>query len=76
MKNFQTSDLALAAFIECHDQACSIELIRPGKAIFIFSHNEKIDELIQAFWSGSSLVEPKNFFSQLKFLKTRLYEIQ
>lgn len=70
---YRTSDLALATVISLHYPIEAIDHQNPRKALFSFSRNEKLDELIKGYWRGELKVEPQSFFNQLRQIKSRIY---
>lgn len=72
---FQTSDLGLAAALSCRGFKL-IDLVwgESHKATFVFERGEELNSAIEQYWADSLLIEPKAYFSQLKTIKTRLYE--
>jgi len=71
---FKTADLALATTISLWYPLDCIERTSNSKVIFLFKKDKPLDELVQAYWRKELEVEPQAFFTQLKFLKTRIYE--
>ncbi|OGK31103.1 hypothetical protein A3F29_03895 [Candidatus Roizmanbacteria bacterium RIFCSPHIGHO2_12_FULL_33_9] len=43
------------------------------KVKFVFERSEKLEETITKFWNGSLLVEPKNYWSAIRELKSRIH---
>lgn len=73
---FQTSDIALCATLCCLGyQIERIDREIKSKALFIFKRDEKIDDLIKAYFQHQLKVEPLSFFNFLKEIKTRIYNI-
>ena len=70
---YQTSDLALATAISLWYPIDAIDRTDPRKATFLFKRDEKIDELLEAYWKRELKVEPQTYFNQLKAIKARLY---
>lgn len=72
---FQTYDLALASALVSKGFSISgIEKTQyGGRAAFVFDRSNKLDEVIQAYWSDQLKVNPKAYFDVLKHIKTRLY---
>lgn len=71
---YSTSDLALATTISLNFSIKEMDKTNPRKAIFIFDRNKKLDEYINRYWRKEILVEPRQYFDQLKALKARIYE--
>ncbi|HLL60640.1 MAG TPA: DUF5659 domain-containing protein [Candidatus Nitrosocosmicus sp.] len=70
---YSTSDLALAATISLFYPLESIDKTNPHKAEFLFKRDASLDQLIESYWRRELKVEPQTFFTQLKFIKNRLY---
>ncbi len=70
---FTTSDLALVTAISLSYPIETIEKQNPRKAQFIFIRNKQLDELVDKYWKKELLVEPRQYFDQLKAIKTQLY---
>lgn len=70
---WQSSDLALATVLSLFFPISSIDKQNPRKAEFIFERSRKLEELINQYWKKELLVEPRQYFDQLKSLKARLY---
>lgn len=71
---FSTSDLALATVISLFYPLDVVDKTNPHKALFVFKRDDKLDDVIEAYWRRELKIEPQSFFQQLRFLKTRLYE--
>lgn len=71
---YQTSDIGLATAISLYFPVDSFDKSNPQKVIFNFKRHAGLDNLIQNYWSKKLLIEPQTLFSQLKSIKTRLYE--
>jgi len=70
---YSTSDLALATAISLWYPIDAIDKTDPRKATFLFKRDEKLDELLGAYWKRELKVEPQLYFQQLKAIKARLY---
>lgn len=70
---YQTSDISLATTLSLFYQLDSIYRQSDQKSFFIFKREKKLDETISKYWLGSLKIEPKDYFNQLKNIKTRLY---
>lgn len=71
---YTTSDLALVTTLSLFYPIESVERTSSDKAMFLFRRAEGLDELIEAFWRRELNVEPQAYFTQLKIIKSRLYE--
>lgn len=72
-KVFSTSDITLATTLSLWYPIESIDRTNPKRAIFIFVCDDKLNQLIQNYWKKEVLVEPRQYFDQLKAIKNRLY---
>lgn len=70
---FQSFDLALATTLSLWFPIETIDKTNPQKAVFLFKREAGLEEMAEAFWKKELKVEPQAFFSQLKFIKSRLY---
>lgn len=70
---FTTSDLALTTAISLCFPIDVIDKQNPRKVSFLFKREEKLDELIEAYWKRELKIEPQQYFNQLKAIKARLY---
>lgn len=71
--HYQTTDLSLAAFLSLHTPLEYIDKNQNSRATFFFSNSKETLELVEAYWNRKAQVEPQNFFQQIKYLKTRIY---
>ena len=71
---YKTSDLGLAAAISMLYPLDLIDKSNPRRAVFAFVRQEGIDQCVEGYWSGEFKVTPRDYFSQLKYLKSRLYD--
>lgn len=69
-----TSDLSLASLLSLSYVLDHIDQTNPRRAVFVFRRDDGIDQLVEAFWSDQAQVSPRLYFSQIKYLKSRLYE--
>lgn len=70
---YSTSDLPLAATISLWFPLDLVDKGNPSRALFLFKRETDLDKLIERFWRGEVLVEPKTYFAQLKNIKSRIY---
>lgn len=71
---FSTFDLALAAAISLYYPLETIDRSQDSRRVlFIFSRNQKLSELVDRYWKKELLVEPRQYFDQIKAMKARLY---
>jgi NADH:ubiquinone oxidoreductase subunit len=67
------SDLALATTLSLYFQIKNIDSTDKRRICFIFDKNDEVDSLISKYWSDELVIEPKQFFNQLKVIKSRIY---
>lgn len=71
---FKSSDICLCSALCCFDyQIEKVIKDNPSKVIFVIRKNEKLDELINKYFTHQLKVEPLSFFNFLKEIKTRIY---
>ena len=70
---FTSSDLAIVATISLYFPIESIDRQNPRKAQFVFVRNTELNNLIERYWKKELLIEPRQYFDQLKAIKNRLY---
>jgi hypothetical protein len=70
---YRTSDLNLAAVLSLDVPIEKVDRQNPAKILFLFAESEQLRHLVDEFWKGQLRVEPKLYFSQLKNIKTRIY---
>lgn len=70
---YSTSDLALATAISLWYPIEVIDRANSHKAQFLFKRDEKLNQLIEAYWKNELKVSPLVYFNQLKIIKARLY---
>ncbi|WP_407057150.1 DUF5659 domain-containing protein [Desulfobacter postgatei] len=72
---FKTSDLSLIALLQVFGYKIKkIKREETNKVIFFIEKDNKLDSLIQSFWSRSLSVEPLAYFESLKNIKSRIYQ--
>lgn len=72
-KYYWTSDLAVAATISLFLPIEAVNRQNPRRTEFVFERCDKLDEILECYWRGELSIEPKQYFNQLKNLKSRLY---
>lgn len=71
---YKSSDLAMISTLSCYGyQIEAIDKQNPNKAVFLIKRDEKLDNLIQQYFTHQLQVEPLMFFNFLKEIKTRIY---
>lgn len=73
-EHYKTSDLALATTLSLYQPISSVDKTNPKRVIFAFSNSPKITDICGQFWDGTLRIDPKQFFSQLKNIKSRIYD--
>lgn len=70
MENYQTSDYLLAASLVCLGVGLDMcNDVGEGRMAFVFKRFENLDLVLQQYWSGKLLVEPRLFAHAQKYLK-------
>ena len=75
MKNdsINTSDIGLAAYLlTIGFEVDYLDRNNPQRVEFVFSESKDVQQAIDAYFAGNALVEPKQYYFQLKSLKSRL----
>ena len=73
---FRTSDIALCSALCCYGyQVEAVDRQNPAKAVFLIQQDERLEDLIQLYFTHKLKVEPLGFFNFLKEIKTRIYNI-
>ncbi len=68
------SDLGLAAALICRDhEMSSTERDVTGRTYFMFTQNDELSHDLNDYWSGSLDVKARNYFDNIKMLKSRIY---
>jgi hypothetical protein len=71
---YKTSDMGLScALVSIGYEMKGIEW-EGKKGVFTFKESKKLEEDIEDYWNRKLEVEPYDYFSNLKMLKSRLYE--
>jgi len=71
---YRSSDISLCAALCCYSyQIEAIDRQNSSKAIFLIKRDERLDDLIQLYFTHQLKVEPLSFFNFLKEIKTRIY---
>lgn len=71
---YSSSDIGIVTVISLYFPIDSIDKSNPQKAIFYFKREAGLDDLVANYWARRLQVEPQALLSQLKSIKTRLYE--
>jgi hypothetical protein len=74
VETYSTFDLALSAYlIQVGYPLTYLDRSDPKKVAFCFERDEKIETVIQEYWSGQQSVEPKSYFAAIRDLKSQIY---
>ncbi len=57
-------------------QPSSLDESSPHKVNFIFEETEAVQKVIEGYWKGSLLIEPKQFWNVSRELKSRIRSIK
>jgi len=72
---FNSSHLSLVATLQLYGYPIeALDRENPNKIQFVIKRDGNLDEIIQAFWSRSLVVEPLAYFESLKNIKSRIYQ--
>lgn len=73
---FKSSDISLCSSLCCYGyQIEAIDKQNPSKAVFLIKRDERLDGLVQLYFTHQLSVEPSAYFNFLKEIKTRLYNV-
>ena len=75
LNEFSSSDFGLVVTLSLYYPIDSIDKTNPHRAVFNFKRNSGMDEIIAGYWARTLRIEPQIFLTQLKSIKTRLFEI-
>jgi hypothetical protein len=70
---YKTTDMFLATTLSLFYLLDSLDKTNPSRTEFIFKSDEKLNELIESYWQKKLAIEPQALFTQLKYLKSRIY---
>lgn len=72
---YKTADLALVAVLLLFmpDSLDTYDRTNPRKVFFSFRRNDRLDALVDKYWKRELMVEPQDFFNQIKLAKVRIY---
>lgn len=71
---FTTSDLSLAVALSLFFPIEGIDRTEPRRSQFQFKQSKELDETVTAYWRNELKVDAQTYFTQLRTVKTRLYE--
>ena len=73
MTHYITTDMPLAVALSVNFPLVAVDKEEPRKARFAFVDTPELQSYITDYWAKKLLVEPLEYFAQLKNLKARLY---
>lgn len=71
---YKTKDLCLATTLESVGLAVNKITTKGKQATFWFDESPDLDIAIDNYWNRKLKIEPREFFTNLKGLKGRIYE--
>lgn len=72
---FRSSELSLVATLQLYGYDIkAIDRDETNKATFCINRDEKLNDIVSAFWSKRLQVSPLSYFEALKSVKSRLYQ--
>ena len=73
-QNFQTSDFYTAVFLLANEfKLIEIDKTNTRRFCFVFEDQENRVKLLEDYFNGSAKIEPRQFVSSIKELKTLMY---
>jgi hypothetical protein len=73
-QNFQTSDFYTAVFLLANGfKLIEIDKTNSRRFCFVFEDQESRVKLLEDYFNGSAKIEPRQFVSSIKELKTLMY---
>lgn len=72
-QEYSTTDLGLASFLSLYFTLDALDKTFPEKTSFIFIRSVELEKLVDAYWKRKVQVNPQDYFSAIKNLKSRLY---
>jgi len=73
-ENYETSDFGLLIYLSINFPVIEVEKHNPRRAKFTFEKTPELLEAIEGYWNETALISPYKYFSQMKKIKSRLYE--
>jgi len=70
---YATSDFPLVASLSLFVPIIRLDASNAGRVEFYFEQTEQLTALMNDYWNGTLRVEPKQFFNQIKTIKSRIY---
>lgn len=75
MRSFETTDIALAAFLGISDVQHLVPIVNGNKVFFRFSLESSQEALIDAFFNNDCQVRPLRYYQTILALKTRIFQL-
>ena len=73
MEIYKTSDLALATALSVRGvEVEGLENSGTSRVIFLFKNTPELKGLLESYWNKTLLVEPQEYFSRIRSLKSRI----
>ena len=73
---FKSSDIAVCSYLCCEGYMIEkIERQESGKATFFIEKDDRLDNLINSYFTHQAKADPLVFFNSLKELKVRIYNL-
>lgn len=73
-QSFTTNDLALSCTLLCFNfTLAGLDTSDRRKVGFVFIESEELQNTIDRYWNNQLAVNPRDFFNNLKDLKSRIY---
>lgn len=70
----ESSDLALVSFLWANDQRFTDIRREASRVFFIFPKNKAVEKLISKYWERSLKVDPMEYFTAIKQVKSFIYQ--
>jgi len=71
---YSTTDLSLATALSLYFPIEAIDRQNSKSSAFLFIRRKELDKLIESYWKDELKVSPRQYFNQLRDIKSRLYE--
>jgi CRISPR/Cas system-associated endonuclease/helicase Cas3 len=70
---FHSSDLALVTALSLSFKILETEKESSSRLTFLFENSDELSDFIERYWRGEVLINPIEYFNQLKVIKTLIY---
>ena len=71
---YQTNDLGLATALSLYIPIDLIDRANPTRVLFQFRKVVDLENLVAAYWNDKLVYSTRAYFSQLRYMKSRLRE--